>query len=306
MKKIYLCGPTLYSDIHIGNARSIVLFDVISEYYRRTQGVMYVRNITDVDDKIVNLAGDMNPADWVTANTLDDFSQAKRILMTKDPDYEPRASEYIPEIISYVQNLERNGYAFLKEDGVYLDITKVDHPTKVSNRQRGSKEDSFALWKLFNSGYTWESPWGRGRPGWHTECAVMIDKLMGKADLHGGGNDLLFPHHENENIQCRCTHGHDISDKWFHVGFVTVNGEKMSKSAGNVITVKQLAKDWSGESIRVFLLMASHTKPIDFTMKRMKEAEKISVRRPESAWLTTSEWSDKMLKQFANNFNTRL
>ena len=306
MKKLYLCGPTLYSDIHIGNARSMVLFDVIAEYYRRTEGVTYARNITDVDDKIVNLAGDENPADWVNTNTLPRFTQAKKFLKLKDPDFEPRASEYIREMISYIQSLESKGYTFLQDDGVYLDISKVDFPTKISNRPRGTKDDSFALWKFVQSGFTWESPWGNGRPGWHTECAVMIDNILGKVNLHGGGNDLLFPHHENENIQCRCTHGHDISEKWLHVGFVTVNGEKMAKSANNVITVNQLSKDWSSEAIRVFLLMALHSKPIDFTMKRMKEAETVSVKRPEAAWLASEEWSDKMFDQLAKNFNTRL
>jgi cysteinyl-tRNA synthetase len=306
MKKIYLCGPTLYSDIHIGNARSMVLFDVISEYYRRTEGVIYIRNITDVDDKIISLAGEQHPAEWVNENTLKSFVDAKKFLSLKDPDYEPRASNFIDDMILYIQNLEKKGYTFSLEDGIYLDITKVDYPTKISNRPVGSKQDSFAIWKFTDVGYTWDSPWGKGRPGWHTECAVMIDKLLGKVDLHGGGNDLLFPHHENENIQCRCTNGHDISVNWLHVGFVKVNNEKMSKSAGNVITVKQLEKDWSSEAIRVFLLMASYSKPIDFTMARMKEAETISIRRPEAAWLTTEEWSDKMLKKLENNFDTRL
>jgi cysteinyl-tRNA synthetase len=299
VKTIYLCGPTLYSDIHIGNARSLVLFDVIAEYYRRTGGVKYARNITDVDDKILALCGNESPGDWVERETIPQFRRDELSLGLKSPDHEPRASQYISEMRVMIGMMSNR--LIRRSDGVYFDPQSVYGYGELSNR---TTKTPFAVWKFDKNG--WPSDWGHGRPGWHTECTAMILGIFGgPVDLHGGGVDLKFPHHENENCQCVAITGNDIAKSWLHVGQVMVDGVKMSKSVGNVMTVNDLSKDWSTGALRVALLMSDYRKPIDMTVARLKEAEKVFGKRPETAWLSDVEWSDHQFDMMLKGYVTR-
>jgi cysteinyl-tRNA synthetase len=299
VKTVYLCGPTLYSDIHIGNARSLVLFDVIAEYHRRTGGVKYARNITDVDDKILALCGNENPGDWVERETISQFRRDERALGLKSPDIEPRASWYISEMQSMIGMMTDS--LIYRDDGVYFDPSTVSGYGALSNR---TTKTPFAVWKFDPNG--WGSRWGNGRPGWHTECTAMILGIFGGAvDIHGGGADLKFPHHENENCQCVAVTGSGVAKSWLHVGQVMVNSVKMSKSVGNVMTVNDLSKDWSTGAMRVALLMSDYRKPIDMTVARLQEAEKVFAKRPETAWLSDVEWSDQQFKMMRKGYVTR-
>lgn len=284
MKTIYLCGPTLYSSIHIGNARSLVFFDVLAEYYRRTEGVRYARNITDVDDKILNLCGDENPSEWVARETIPQFKADCSFLGLKEPDYEPLASEYEHDVFDISSRIGKTN----KDGTITLDTSSIPTYGEVSNRK---PDGCFALWK------------GNGRMGWHSECQAMIMSIFGAGgvDIHGGGTDLTFPHHENENAIHRCATGNPIAKEWVRVGSVNISGSKMSKSLGNIVKVSDLSKDWSTETIRTALLMTKYSKPIDWTPYRLREAEKIAT--PQTAWMHGAEWD---LTAFSNGYRTRV
>lgn len=305
--KMYVCGPTLYSDIHIGNARPLVFFDVVAEYHRRQgHGIVYARNITDVDDKIVQFSKDKHPGYWVVQNTEKNFREMETYLGTKRPSVEPRASMCITWMIGLIEILLSKGNAIVKSDGVYMNYSGPLYGT-VSNRP--DLHADFVLWKLIDDGtFTWDSPWGKGRPGWHTECAAMIGGIFGKrgVDIHGGGTDLTFPHHENENIQHVCSCENRITRKWIRNSHLLVDGKKMSKSKGNFVTVKEVSKDWSGKALRHFLLKSRYNKPINFTFKELAESEKIVTKRPHAALDTNSEWSDDQMLALSKDYNTAL
>lgn len=286
MKTVYLCGPTLYDDIHIGNARSLVFFDVLSEYFRRNGGVKYTRNITDVDQKIVDRCGKVSPWIWVNETTLPQYRLDCDTLGLSPPDHEPRASDYFLKVKDVADKIGER-----QEDGsVLLDTSKVGGYGEVSGRITNSK---FALWK----NHQWTSM------GWHSECQAMIHSIYGDkgVDIHGGGSDLKFPHHENENAIHKCLTGNPIAREWVHVGTVNMGSEKMSKSLGNIQTVKDLSNDWSTITLRTALLMTKYSKPINWTHERLLEAEKVGT--PQTAWLTDAEWDDKV---FENNYTTRI
>ena len=309
---IYACGPTLYSDVHIGNARPLVLFDVVAEYYRRIgRNVKYARNITDVDDKIISLCGDQHPGDWVKAHTLPAFRDVEKYLGLLPPDVEPFASDYIEQMHDMISELIGKGFASLQvhgdESGIYFKSELATTYGRLSNRQT---KQNFALWKTVSdeSGeYVWKSPWGTGRPGWHTECAAMIRSIFnGPVDLHGGGTDLTFPHHENEDVQCMCAYNHPVAKSWLRNSHLLVDGKKMAKSDGNFITVKSLMSDWSGSAVRHMLLKTNPNRPIDFTFKLLAESEKIVTRKPLAALPTDQPWNNEQLQALAQNFNTSL
>lgn len=297
MKTIYLCGPTLYSPIHIGNARSLVFFDVLSEYYRRFGGVVYSRNITDVDDKILAQCSEgQTPADWVDTNTLSDFRADCLALGLKAPDHEPRASEYFTQVHSISKEIGDTQ----PDSSITLDTSKVPEYGEVSNRKTNSE---FALWKGGERGtYT------EGVAGWHGECQAMIHSIYGAGgvDIHGGGSDLKFPHHENENAIHRCMTGNPIARSWVHVGTVEMDGQKMSKSLGNVLTVADLSKDFSPQAIRTALLMTAYSRPIRMDHQRLLEAEKMVAKNLQHAWLNTEEWSTDITSNFTTGYKTRL
>ena len=287
---MYVCGPTVYDLAHIGNARPVIVFDVLYRLLRRRyEKVTYVRNITDVDDKI-NAAAKQNdePIAALTARTTRAFHDDIAALNALPPDVEPRATEHIGEMIALIQMLLDRGHAYVAEGHVLFGVGSDPAYGKLSNRSRDEmiagarvevapyKQDpaDFVLWKPSPPDLPgWDSPWGRGRPGWHIECSAMSKKHLGETiDIHGGGVDLVFPHHENEVAQSECAHGTTFARYWVHNGFLTVNGEKMSKSLGNFITIRDALKLAPGEVIRAFMLGTHYRQPIDWTVKGLEES----------------------------------
>ncbi|CAK0769796.1 Cysteine--tRNA ligase [uncultured Gammaproteobacteria bacterium] len=293
---MYVCGPTVYDFAHIGNARPVVVFDTLYRLLRRDYAsVTYVRNITDVDDKIIAAAHkNGEPIDALTERTAAAFHADMAALGALAPDIEPRATEHIGQMITMIARLVELGHAYTAEgtaDGhVLFHVPSMADYGKLSRHGRDElvagarievapyKRDAadFVLWKPSSPGQPgWDSPWGRGRPGWHIECSAMAEHHLGPTlDIHGGGLDLIFPHHENEIAQSCCAHqGAPLANVWLHNGFVQVNGEKMAKSAGNFFTVRQLLEEgWPGEVIRLTLLSAHYRQPLDFTREGLRQS----------------------------------
>ncbi len=292
--RMYVCGPTVYDFAHIGNARPVVVFDVLARLLRRLYPkVTYVRNITDVDDKI-NAKAQETGEDIrvITEKTAKAFHQDMAALGALEPDIEPRATEHIAEMIVLIEALIKTGNAYEADGHVLFDVPSWDEYGKLSRNDRdaivaGARVDvasykrdpaDFVLWKP-STGMEpgWDSPWGFGRPGWHLECSAMSGKYLGEEfDIHGGGQDLIFPHHENEIAQSRCSHGTGIMAKyWVHNGYLMVEGEKMSKSLGNFYTVHDLLDEFPGEAIRLALLQTHYRKPLDFTKDGIAKAKHV-------------------------------
>lgn len=289
---MYVCGPTVYNFIHIGNARPIVVFDVLYRVLRRQfPKVTYARNLTDVDDKI-NAAAKANGESIydLTARFIEAFHQDVAALNTLPPDIEPRATGHIAEMIVMVQSLIDGGHAYESEGHVLFDVTSMDDYGKLSNRKledmlAGARVEvasykrspaDFVLWKPSEDDLPgWESPWGTGRPGWHLECSTMIEKHLGKTiDIHGGGRDLIFPHHENERAQSQCAHGGEtFVNYWMHNGYITMSGEKMSKSEGNFFTLRELLEKAPGEVLRFALLSGHYRSPLDWSPDGVTQAK---------------------------------
>ncbi len=292
--RMYVCGPTVYDFAHIGNARPVVVFDVLARLLKRLYPkVTYVRNITDVDDKInakaLETGEDIRA---ITEKTAKAFHEDMAALGALEPDFEPRATEHIAEMIAMIETLIETGNAYMADGHVLFDVPSWGDYGKLSRNDRdaivaGARVDvaaykrdpaDFVLWKP-SSGTEpgWDSPWGFGRPGWHLECSAMSAKYLGEEfDIHGGGQDLIFPHHENEIAQSRCSHGTDIMAKyWVHNGYLMVEGEKMSKSLGNFYTVHGLLDEFPGEAIRLALLQTHYRKPLDFTKDGIGEAKRV-------------------------------
>lgn len=287
--RIYLCGVTVYDESHIGHARTIIAFDVLRRHLEgRGCTVELVQNFTDVDDKIIERAR----SEGVGADMLgeryvgryhEDFG---RLNVARASAY-PRATEHMPDIISFIEGLVGGGFAYETKNGVYFEVAKFPEYGKLSKKRPGelragarvgvdaSKKSplDFALWKAATDGPSWESPWGRGRPGWHVECSAMSKRHLGECfELHGGGRDLIFPHHENEIAQSESLSGRSMAGAWMHVGMVTINGEKMSKSVGNVRTIRRALKEWGPNVIRLFCLSGHYSKPIDYTGELLRES----------------------------------
>ena len=296
--KIYACGPTVYNYAHIGNARMAVVFDTFVRTLRTVYPkITYVSNITDIDDKIIMAAKESNTEiSAITDKFTKIYNHDMATLNVLEPDVQPKATEYISEMIELIKNLIDKGFAYEKKGHVLFHVPTYSNYGKLSKRNRdeqiaGSrievapyKKDpsDFVLWKPSSSDQPgWESPWGIGRPGWHTECSAMSEKTLGLPfDIHGGGRDLIFPHHENEIAQSCCStaneHEPDSYAKyWMHNGFVTINGEKMSKSLGNIILVKDLIKDHHGEVIRLALLSTHYRQGLDWNDKIIHQAKKL-------------------------------
>lgn len=279
---LYVCGPTVYNYVHIGNMRPVVVFDTFRRFltYIGYQ-VTYVSNYTDVDDKIIKEAkkegkDEKSLADFYIAAFEEDL---KNIHALK-PNITPRVTEYMPQIIAFIQELVEKGAAYVVDGDVYFRVSSVEDYGVLSNTkiedllvgariEVGSKKESpldFTLWKKTEEGIRWDSPWSKGRPGWHTECVVMIHSIFaeGKIDIHGGGFDLKFPHHENEIAQCQACYGHKIAKYWMHNGFININNEKMSKSLGNFVTAKDALAKYSGNVVRLLLLSTYYRSPVNF------------------------------------------
>ncbi len=296
--KIYACGPTVYNYAHIGNARMAVVFDTLVRALRVIYPkVTYVSNITDIDDKIIEAAKDQNvEITSITENYTKIYNDDMLKLNVLAPDIQPKATEYIPEMIELIVELIEKDFAYEKEGHVLFHVPTYQNYGKLSKRNRdeqiaGSRVEvapfkkdpaDFVLWKPSTDEQPgWESPWGVGRPGWHTECSAMSKKTLGLPfDIHGGGRDLIFPHHENEIAQSCCTSASiDEPDSyakyWMHNGFVTINGEKMAKSLGNIILVKDLAENYHGEVIRLALLSSHYRQGLDWNEKVIHQANKL-------------------------------
>jgi cysteinyl-tRNA synthetase len=291
--RMYVCGPTVYDLAHVGNARAVVTFDLLYRVLRHEYGaehVRYVRNITDVEDKIIAAARDNGePIDTLTARTTQIFHEDMAALGNLPPDVEPRATEYIPQMIQMIERLIASGHAYAAEGHALFRVASYAKYGALSRRSRADqiagarveiapyKEDpgDFVLWKPSTPDQPgWPSPWGRGRPGWHIECSAMSEQELGETfDIHGGGLDLIFPHHENEIAQSVCAHeGHPFARYWLHNGMLTVGGAKMAKSEGNFVTVRDALKRWPGEVIRLALLMTHYRDPLDWTEDKLHQA----------------------------------
>lgn len=286
---MYVCGPTVYDACHIGHARSIVVFDVIVRYLRECgYRTTYIRNFTDIDDKIIRRARELDekPAD-LAEKYIREFYEDMEALNVMRADREPRVTEHIDSIVGIITQLIQNGLAYEIDGDVYFAVEKFKGYGKLSGRRpedmmagarvevdtRKQNPLDFALWKSAKPGEPyWESPWGRGRPGWHIECSAMSREFLGETfDIHGGGEDLIFPHHENEIAQSEGASGKPLAKYWIHNGFVKINQEKMSKSLGNFLMIKEVVKKWHPEAVRLFLLSKHYRSPIDFSEAAMAE-----------------------------------
>lgn len=286
---MYVCGPTVYNDSHIGNSRPVVFFDVVARFFKYVgYQVTYVTNFTDIDDKIIQKAKESGLTEEAVAQTyIDAFIDLRRQLNCLPHDCNPRVSEFMDEIIRYIDVLIQKNGAYVVDGDVYFSIDAIADYGKLSgqtveNLQSGARIQEnekkknpidFTLWKKTTEGRRWESPWSEGRPGWHTECAVMIDSIFkGMIDIHGGGMDLKFPHHDNEIAQAECTHNHAIANYWLHNGRIEFGGDKMSKSEGNVVWTKDLLQEYPYQVFRLLLLNVPYRQPLQYSKELMEQA----------------------------------
>ena len=323
---MYVCGPTVYDFPHIGNARPLVVFDVLFRLLQSLYGknkVTYVRNITDIDDKIIESSKkNKKSIKELTETITKSFHKDCRYLNCLNPTFEPKATENIKEMISMVSNLLKNNHAYENEKHVYFSVSSFKKYGKLSNKNSeqlvaGSRVEvskykkdplDFVLWKPSDEKDPgWDSPWGRGRPGWHLECSVMSEKFLGKQfDIHGGGLDLVFPHHENEIAQSCCTNKTEsFANYWLHNGFVTFNKEKMSKSIGNIVTLNKLRENVNGQVVRLALLSSHYKQPLDWNEKLIKESQNtLDKWYGQFEKINSEELQDDVLKPLQEDLNT--
>ena len=289
---MYVCGPTVYDDPHIGNARPIVIFDILYKILKKKYPkVTYVRNITDVDDKIIKSSKENNVSiSDLTQKIIKSFSRDCAYLNCDQPDFQPKATEHIDIMIEMVLNLIEKGFAYSNNDHVYFEVKKFKDYGKLSNKKledliAGSRieisdnkknSEDFVLWKPSSADEpSWDSPWGKGRPGWHLECSAMSKKFLGNEfDIHGGGIDLIFPHHENEIAQSRCANDTKVfANYWVHNAFITMSNEKMAKSQGNILKIRDFHDKVSGQVLRLALMSAHYKQPLDWNDKLLSDCE---------------------------------
>lgn len=304
--RFYVCGPTVYDFFHIGNARPFIVFDVMRRYLESTgMKVIYVQNFTDIDDKMINRARELN----ITVSELADrfieaYYEDADALGIRRATVNPKATEHIPEIIQLVERLVRTGHAYTVDGDVYFEVATFPEYGKLSKQtleelQSGARIEvderkkhplDFALWKARKEGEPyWDSPWGPGRPGWHIECSAMAMKYLGEtADIHAGGSDLIFPHHENEIAQAEAATGKPFIRTWVHNGYLLMDNEKMSKSLGNFLTARELRKRFSPLAIRLFMLSAHYRSPINFSDDSLRQATS-AVERLRNCWALLQE-----------------
>jgi cysteinyl-tRNA synthetase len=324
--RLYVCGPTVYDYAHIGNARPVIVFDVLFRLLRHIYGdthVTYVRNITDVEDKINARAAEEGISiRELTDRTAAQYASDVAAVGALPPSFEPRATEYIAEMVALIEALIAAGHAYVAEGHVLYDVSSKPDYGRLSKRSldemiAGARVEvapykkspmDFVLWKPSPPELPgWDSPWGRGRPGWHIECSAMSNALLGETfDIHGGGIDLLFPHHENEIAQSEgAHHGHPLANFWMHNGFLQVEGEKMSKSLGNFFTIADLLKDWPGEVLRFNMLRTHYRQPLDWTVRGLKESWGILERWYDQAGAVYApHLSDEFMAALCDDLNT--
>jgi cysteinyl-tRNA synthetase len=334
--RMYVCGMTVYDYCHLGHARVLVAFDVITRYLRvRGYDVIYVRNITDIDDKILRRAAENGePYTSLTARFIDAMREDEKRLGVLSPTIEPRATQYIDEMFALIEKLIAKDYAYRADNGdVYYAVSKFAGYGKLSGKNPDellagarveideAKRDprDFALWKAAkpNEEAVWNSPWGPGRPGWHIECSAMSGKCLGETfDIHGGGPDLRFPHHENEIAQSEAAHGKHYVNYWMHAGAVRVDGEKMSKSLGNFFTIREILDKYDPEVVRYFLISSHYRSEIDYSQESLQEArsgldrfynaiKEFSDIEIDRAILRNSAFYDRFVQAMDDDFNTR-
>ena len=293
--KMYVCGPTVYDDPHIGNARPLVVFDILFKVLKCKYGnkkVTYVRNITDIDDKIIQSAKDKKiTITELTNNINNSFQDDCKYLKCDEPNFQPKATENINEMIELINKLINKGFAYETKKHVYFEVQKFTDYGKLSNKKieeliSGSRvevssnkknAEDFVLWKPSDENEpSWSSPWGKGRPGWHLECSAMSKKYLGeKFDIHGGGRDLIFPHHENEIAQSRCANDTEtFANYWVHNGFITLSNEKMAKSQGNILKISDFKNNINGQALRLALMSTHYRQPLDWNDKLIEESQK--------------------------------
>ena len=327
---MYVCGMTIYDFCHIGHARTFFSFDVMVNFFKFLgYEVNYVRNITDIDDKIIEKAKEEHvPFNLITDKFIEAMNDDFKALDIQPPSIEPKVSEHIEDILKMIENLESNDFAYSKKGSdVYFDIEKFPDYGKLSNRVQddldsGSRieidknkknPNDFVLWKKTNEEPSWNSKWGPGRPGWHIECSAMSNKYLGaNFDIHGGGLDLKFPHHENEIAQSECANNSDFANYWIHVAPLNVDGKKMSKSLGNYLTIRDLLNDYHPEVLKIFFLLTHYRKPINYTNDLIKESKNILDKLYESLKdvkkFNSSEVENEIIDSFKSalkdDFNT--
>jgi cysteinyl-tRNA synthetase len=289
MVRMYVCGVTVYDNSHIGHARTVIVFDTLRRYLlSKGYRVVFVQNFTDVDDKIINRAkAEGKKAEEIAEKYIDNYFRDFTSLNVMRADHHPKATEHINEMIQLIDGLIKMGHAYLTLNGVYFRVKSFSGYGKLSRKpveelESGarievdpSKEDplDFALWKFHFEDPVWYSPWGKGRPGWHIECSAMSRKYFGDTfEIHGGGHDLIFPHHENEIAQSEAYTGRQFAKIWVHSGMVTINSQKMSKSLGNIVTIEQALKNWGMNTLRLYSLSVHYAKPLDYSDDLLKES----------------------------------
>ena len=320
--KMYVCGMTVYDNCHVGHARVLIVFDLIYRWFLNSgYDVKYVRNITDIDDKIISKSNDEGCAfHELTDRYIKSMHEDSRALNILPPTFQPRATEAISSMINMISILVDKGFAYIGKNGdVFFEISKFKNYGQLSKKNlhdldAGSrvkvddnKKDfgDFVLWKLSKEDEpSWDSPWGRGRPGWHIECSAMSSDILGDSfDIHGGGQDLIFPHHENEIAQSESCHGHKMANYWIHNGFVNVDDEKMSKSLGNFCTLKNVLKNYSGEVIRFFVYKSHYRSPLNYSDQNLNDAKAAVNRiylalRPYKCIQVDLDWTKPSLSKF--------
>ena len=320
---MYVCGPTVYDDPHIGNARPIVIFDILFKVLKsKFSNVTYVRNITDVDDKIIKSANENNISiSDLTENVIKSFNEDCNYLNCEDPSQQPKATEHIDIMIEMISELIKKGFAYENNKHVYFEVKKFEDYGKLSNKRledliagsrievsdnKKSSED-FVLWKpSLENEPSWDSPWGNGRPGWHLECSAMSKKFLGNEfDIHGGGIDLIFPHHENEIAQSRCANDTKVfANYWLHNAFITMSNEKMAKSQGNILKIKDFRNKVSGQVLRLALISAHYKQPLDWNNKLLEDCQN-TIDKWYNVYLPSkNDLDDEIIQPLYDDINT--
>jgi len=323
--RIYVCGPTVYDDPHIGNARPLVIFDILFKLLKNEFPlVTYVRNITDIDDKIIKSSQEQKiSTQELTQKVTSSFLKDCEFLNCENPTHQPKATEHIDLMIEMINDLIKRGFAYENKKHVYFEVKKFSDYGKLSNKNledlvAGSRveisenkknSEDFVLWKPSNNDEpSWNSPWGKGRPGWHLECSAMSKKFLGNEfDIHGGGIDLIFPHHENEIAQSRCANDTKVfANYWVHNAFITMSNEKMAKSQGNILKIKDFRNKISGQIIRLALMSAHYKQPLDWNNKLLNDCESTLDKwyKVYSSNLKSVKVSDEILKPLYDDLNT--
>ena len=320
---MYVCGPTVYDDPHIGNARPIVIFDILFKILKsKYSSVTYVRNITDVDDKIIKSANDKQISiSDLTQTVIKSFSEDCNYLNCENPSQQPKATEHIDLMIEMISELIKKGFAYENNKHVYFEVKKFDDYGQLSNKKleeliAGSRievsdnkknSEDFVLWKpSLENEPSWDSPWGKGRPGWHLECSAMSKKFLGNEfDIHGGGIDLIFPHHENEIAQSRCANDTKVfANYWLHNAFITMSNEKMAKSQGNILKIKDFRSKVSGQVLRLALISAHYKQPLDWNDKLLEDCQN-TIDKWYNVYLPSNkDLDDEIIQPLYDDINT--